>query len=143
MMTTTAAREMRGLASCGRGAGRGGVCFGGWVTASPIVLNQAQGRSLYQRGVYNTNSADQDTFWFAAQAGYEYTIDLSSVGPTLRANLYLLSLDGSTVLASDTRYTEPGTPKSLRYTFATPGRYFVRIGPYSSSYDHYGDYELR
>ena len=114
-----------------------------WVTASPIVLNQAQGRSLYQRGVYNTNSADQDTFWFAAQAGYEYTIDLSSVAPTLRANLYLLSLDGSTVLASDTRYTEPGTPKSLRYTFATPGRYFVRIGPYSSSYDNYGDYELR
>jgi plastocyanin len=114
-----------------------------WVTASPVILNQTQNRNLYQRGNYTTHYADYDTFWFTAQAGYEYTVDLQSVAPTLRANLYLLSLDGTTVLAEDNSYTSPGTPKSLSYTFATPGNYYILVRPYSSSYDNYGDYGLR
>jgi hypothetical protein len=114
-----------------------------WVTASPVILNQTQSRNLYQRGNYTTHYADYDTFWFTAQAGYEYTVNLQSVASTLRANLYILSLDGSTVLAEDDSYTDPGTPKSLNYTFATPGSYYVRVRPYSSSYDNYGEYDLR
>jgi len=114
-----------------------------WVTASPIILNQTQSRNLYQRGNYTTQCADYDTFWFTAQAGYEYTVNLQSVAPTLRANLYILSLDGSTVLASDTSYTNPGTPKSLNHTFATPGIYYVLVRPNSSSSYNYGVYDLR
>jgi hypothetical protein len=114
-----------------------------WVTATPIILNQTQSRSLYERSNYRTNNAETDYFWFTAQAGYQYTVNLLSVASTLRANLYILSLDGTTVLASNTSYTDLGTPKSLSYTFATPGNYYVRVRPYSNSSDDYGDYQLR
>jgi hypothetical protein len=114
-----------------------------WVTASPIILNQTQLRSLYERGHYRTNRADRDHFWFYAQAGHQYTLNLLSVAATLRANLYLLSLDGSTILASNTSFLAPGSPKSLSYTFATPGLYYVRVAPSSDSSDDYGDYALR
>jgi hypothetical protein len=70
-------------------------------------------------------------------------VNLLSVAATLRANLYLLSLDGITVLASKTNYSDPGTPKSFSYTFATPRNYYVRVEPYTSSYDDYGDYSMR
>ncbi|MCL4861294.1 MAG: pre-peptidase C-terminal domain-containing protein [Caldilineaceae bacterium] len=114
-----------------------------WVTATPIILNQTQSRNIYERGNYRTNNADYDYFWFYAQAGYQYTVNLQSIASTLSANLYILSLDGTTVLASNTNYTPPGTPKSLSYTFATPGNYYVRVRPYSNSYDDYGDYQIR
>jgi len=87
--------------------------------------------------------ADYDYFWFAAQEGYEYTVDLVYVASTLKANLYILSLDGSTVLTSDTTYQPPGTPKSIKYTFATPGIYYVLVRPSSNTSDNYGDYQLR
>lgn len=114
-----------------------------WVTATPIILNQTQGRSIYERENYRTNNADYDYFWFYAQAGYQYTVNLQSVASTLSANLYILSLDGTTILASNTNYTPPGTPKSLSYTFATPGNYYLRVRPYSNSSNDYGDYQMR
>jgi hypothetical protein len=114
-----------------------------WVTATPVILNQTQNRSLYERSNYRTNSADNDYFWFYAQAGYQYTFTLQSVASTLRANLSIHSLDGETTLASNASFTDPGTPKSLNYTFATPGNYYVRVHPYSSSSYDYGDYQLR
>jgi hypothetical protein len=113
-----------------------------WIAATPIILNQTQDRNLYERGNYKTNNPDRDHLWFYAQAGYQYTVSLLSVSPTLSANLYILSLDGTTVLASDTSYTNPGTPKSLSYTFATPGNYYIRIQPTSYT-NNYGDYQLR
>ena len=114
-----------------------------WITATPISLNQTQNRNIYERSNYRTNNAEADYFWFHAEAGYQYTINLQSVAATLRANLYVLSLDGTTVLVSNTDYANPGTPKSLTYTFSTPGNYYVMVRPYSSSYNDYGDYQLR
>ena len=114
-----------------------------WVRANPILLNQTQSRSIYQRGNYHTNNADYDHFWFAAQEGYEYEVDLLYVASTLEADLYILSLDGTTVLTSDTTSQPPGTPKSIKYTFATPGIYYVLVRPHSNLSDNYGDYNLR
>ena len=114
-----------------------------WITATPIILNQTQDRNIYERGNYRTNNADYDYFWFFAQAGYQYTVNLQYVASTLSANLYILSLDGTTVLASSNNYTSPGTPRSLSYTFATPGNYYVLVRPYSNSSNDYGDYRLR
>ena len=113
-----------------------------WVDAYPIPINQTLSRSLYQRGTYTTNRPDRDMFWFAAQAGYQYSLNLSNVAATLTANISLLGLDGSTVLASDTSYTNPGTPKSLSHTFYTSGIYYVRVEPYSSS-NSVGSYQLQ
>lgn len=114
-----------------------------WVTATPIILNQTQNRNIYERSNYRTNEADHDYFWFYAQAGYQYMVNLQAVASTLSANLYILSLDGTTSLASNTNYTSPGTPKSLSYTFATPGNYYVCVRPYSNSSSDYGDYQMR
>jgi hypothetical protein len=114
-----------------------------WMTATPIILNQTQNRSLYERGNFRTNASDRDYFWFWAQAGYQYTVSLVSVGSTLSANLYLLSLDHSTILVSDNRYTDPGALKSVSYTFATPGIYYVMVRPQSDSSNNQGSYALR
>ena len=75
-----------------------------WVTASPINLNQTQSRSLYEHGNYYHNSQDRDYFWFYAQAGYQYDINLQAVSPNLSANVYLYSLDGTTILTSNSSY---------------------------------------
>ena len=100
-------------------------------------------RNLYQRGTYKTNNPDYDLYWFSAQAGYQYTVNLSSVASTLTANLYIIGLNGTTELASSTNYVNPGTPRSLTHTFYTSGIYYIRIRPYSSSSNNYGSYQLQ
>jgi hypothetical protein len=111
------------------------------ANAIAVGAENAQSHQLFNHSIYVTNAADQDFYWFHAEAGQSYVIETFGIQATGRATgLWLYNASG-TELANDAYGNLETGAAQIEFTFLASGNYFVLVkdcyypcnwmGPYS------------